>query len=579
MPDKIKEIKTIFKSFDLKGSEEELLLSLNQFEQRTLSFTSNISCYIVIMWMKNIFLQKMNHWARSEELLDKALTIASNNSDTFFIKWELKIYLSLGYIHQTQCNYIDADYFLQKALTLAENNDHLSKFLGEICSLLADVNFRLNLYSSAKRYVTQEKNVAFKNYESQKKKRESAIIYGYSLINYCRIKRLIGLVDNTLSPSIEEALSIVTSIDYQKGILRAKLEYAQLQFVMNFTEKALIIIQEIESSLLERRMMKDYFEAGLLAARIHRKMLDYGLSEEKLEILISFAQKNNLDHAQIMSDVYYIMGDIRYETDREEDAFDLFKLSAKIGMVGGVKRNIIRAFNAARLIDKIKAKELLTSDLVYQDTQFVRNRLSKQVSPFIQYKTKAKLFASTLFVDIAGFSSLMKKSDEKMTIKLIDELIDRLCIVIYQNNGYIDKFLGDGFMAIFEHGDNLDPNIALNGIKASVDMNRAIKNKNRRFKEVYGLDTDITFRMGMSTGEIYAIFLGNYIKREFTYLGNAVNLASKLESVASRQGLLLDPDTYALTKNRIIAQKKVLTLPSLGKSTVFHFSRIKRDKE
>jgi adenylate cyclase len=218
----------------------------------------------------------------------------------------------------------------------------------------------------------------------------------------------------------------------------------------------------------------------------------------------------------------------------------------------------------------------LTSDLVYQDATFVRNRLAKQINPFVRAKTKAKLYASTLFVDIVGFSNLMKNSDEQLTIQMIDELIDRLCIIIYRNNGYIDKFLGDGFMVIFEHGESLDHNVVLNAIKAGVDMNRAVNIKNRRFKEAYNLDTNISFRMGMSTDEIYAIFLGNYIKREFTYLGNAVNLAAKLESLAEREGLLIDQNTHDLVKEKIVSKQKTNNLSSVGGSNVFHFHRLKR---
>jgi class 3 adenylate cyclase len=313
--------------------------------------------------------------------------------------------------------------------------------------------------------------------------------------------------------------------------------------------------------------------------RFIRRCWTSGWQRDKLAELVKVSKSHSLDQAQIMSDIFFLMGQIRYETARENQALDLLKQSAKIGMLGGVKRNIVRAFNAVRRIDNQQAKELLTSDLVYQDSDFVRNRLSKQVNPFMQTKTRAKLYASTLFVDIAGFSSLMKQSDEQMTVKMIDELIDRLCIVIYQNDGYIDKFLGDGFMAIFEHGDRLDAEAALCGIRASVDMNRAIRNKNRRFKEVYQLDHDITFRMGMSTGEIYAIFLGNYIKREFTYLGNAVNLASKLESVAEKQGLFIDRNTHDLIADGIHADEKEVELPSFGKTRVYHFHRLKRNDE
>jgi len=82
--------------------------------------------------------------------------------------------------------------------------------------------------------------------------------------------------------------------------------------------------------------------------------------------------------------------------------------------------------------------------------------------------------------------------------------------------------------------------------------------------------------MGMSTGEIYALFLGNFIKREFTYLGNAVNLASKLESLADKKGLLIDRATYDLVRDVIIGDKKELKLPGFGLSKAFRFSRFKR---
>ncbi|MCP4023466.1 MAG: adenylate/guanylate cyclase domain-containing protein, partial [Desulfobacteraceae bacterium] len=358
---------------------------------------------------------------------------------------------------------------------------------------------------------------------------------------------------------------------------KAKLEQAQLNFAMNFAETALTQAQEIENALLENKMHKAYLKAGLLIAIIHETFLDYTIAEKKLHEVIITASRNNYGQAQMMSDVYFVMGSVCYDTNREELALKYFRSSAKIGMLGGVKKNIVRAFNAARLIDKYKAKELLTTDLVYKDAAFTRNRLAKQASPFIISKSKVKLYASTLFVDIAGFSKLMKRSDEKLTVKMVDELVDRLCIVIYKNNGYIDKFLGDGFMAIFEHGENLAPKVALDAIRASVDMNRAINVKNRRFKSEYNFDTDISFRMGMSTGEIYAIFLGNYIKREFTYMGNAVNLASKLESVAKTKALLLDDTTHTLVRDKIISTKRVLKLPSLGKSTVYEFERLRKN--
>jgi len=141
MSDKINKIKAIFKSFELKGSKEELLAYLKSFEEQTSDFQEDIPCKVVTMWMKNIFLQHLNYFPRAEELLDKALTIATSNSDKFYVKWELKIYMSLGYIHQVQCNYIDADYFLNKALKLAEQQTHLAKVSSKLAALKNMLNF------------------------------------------------------------------------------------------------------------------------------------------------------------------------------------------------------------------------------------------------------------------------------------------------------------------------------------------------------------------------------------------------------------------------------------------------------
>ncbi len=239
MTAKIKKLKSIFKKIDLKGTKVKILDELIKFERQTTEYKSDPKCDIVILWMKNIILQNLNYFARAEELLDEALTKIIKINDKAFQKWKLKIYLSLAYIHQAQCNYIDADYYLKEAQLITDADPSLSKFLGEICSLLADVNLHLNEYTQARKYVDLEVTASFQKYQDQKKDKASSIIYAYSLINFCRVKREIGLVDNTLAQTISKALGITETIQYEKGLLKAKLEQAQRNFVMNFAEIAL----------------------------------------------------------------------------------------------------------------------------------------------------------------------------------------------------------------------------------------------------------------------------------------------------------------------------------------------------
>ncbi|MEE8414731.1 MAG: adenylate/guanylate cyclase domain-containing protein, partial [Desulfobacterales bacterium] len=235
--------------------------------------------------------------------------------------------------------------------------------------------------------------------------------------------------------------------------------------------------------------------------------------------------------------------------------------------------------NASWLIDQYKANDLLGSDLVYGDATFVRNRVERKISPFKESRTKVKLFASTMFVDIVNFSSMMLKSDENLTVKMVDELIDRMYLIIYQHGGYIDKFLGDGFMAIFEHGKTIQQKTAFNTIKSAVDILRALKHKNYKLKKNYGVHENINVRIGISTGEIYALLLGNYIKTEFTYLGNSVNLASKLESQAASHYMLIDEDTNLLLKNLIRSTPEQVDIPGLGKTNAYRVIQLARTAE
>jgi class 3 adenylate cyclase len=103
-----------------------------------------------------------------------------------------------------------------------------------------------------------------------------------------------------------------------------------------------------------------------------------------------------------------------------------------------------------------------------------------------------------------------------------------------------------------------------------------LKHKNRKLGAVYGADTKINVRIGISTGEIFAMILGNYIKTEFTYLGNSVNLASKLESRASNHFMLIDEETYLQAKDRIVSEPEIITIPGLGKTSVHKVLRLAR---
>ena len=74
MSDKIRELKAIFNSFDLKGTKETLEDSLSRFEARIAPYSDPLECQVASLWMKNIFLQAMEKYPEAEALLEQALS-------------------------------------------------------------------------------------------------------------------------------------------------------------------------------------------------------------------------------------------------------------------------------------------------------------------------------------------------------------------------------------------------------------------------------------------------------------------------------------------------------------------------
>ena len=577
----VNKIDAIFESYGLQGSREGLLKNLAHFERELASLSQHKHNSALINWYKSRFLQETGNFSRAEQLLDEALTILEKETDQGFLQWKLKTYISLGHVHAAQRNYRDVEFYLKQAVDLAEAEPSLSKYRGKIYSFLGRIKVTLQRFSQARTYIVLEKETAYEEYMQDLSDDASSVgvRYAHSLVNYVRIHRLLDLADNNLVHYLKDAHSLFTKFRHEHGIFRVQLEQAELDCSLKQHDKALAAALGLEKTLIKHGLYREAMESILLSVKVYQTMLEYYQAEKKLNDLLTLAKKYGLEQELATADAFYEMGTTLYATNREEEAFEFFRHSAKLAMVLGINPLIIRAFNTARNIDKHKAEELLHVDLIYRDAAFVKKRFVQNSYPFATFKTKVKTFASTLFVNIAGFSTLIKRANDEQAIKMIDELIDRLCLIVYQNHGYIDTFQGDGFVAIFEHGHAAQVETAFNAVSTGADIQRALIHKNRKLHNAYGVGNTIAVRMGVSTGEIYAIVLGNYVKREFTYLGRSVGLASGLQDQNSAPGMFIDDTTFRLIKDRVVTDRDTATIPASGESPVYRVSRLARTRE
>lgn len=144
-----------------------------------------------------------------------------------------------------------------------------------------------------------------------------------------------------------------------------------------------------------------------------------------------------------------------------------------------------------------------------------------------------KVEATMLFSDIAGFTTLSEQRQPEEISRLINIYMTAMTGIILANNGTIDKFIGDAIMA-FWGAPAHDPQHALNACKAAIAMQERLVSLNAELRET-GLP-ELEIRIGINSGTVIAGNMGSNDLFDYTVIGDAVNLASRLEGANKEFG-------------------------------------------
>lgn len=137
-----------------------------------------------------------------------------------------------------------------------------------------------------------------------------------------------------------------------------------------------------------------------------------------------------------------------------------------------------------------------------------------------------------LFSDIAAYSTLSERVEPGPLVDDLNRYFSRMTEIVQAHGGFVDKFIGDGILAIF--GAPLSrPNAALDAVQASLAMIESLQ-KEPLF---IGGDGRIAIRIGLHSGEAIVGNIGSPQRFNYTVMGDAVNVASRLEGVGKHYGV------------------------------------------
>jgi len=157
--------------------------------------------------------------------------------------------------------------------------------------------------------------------------------------------------------------------------------------------------------------------------------------------------------------------------------------------------------------------------------------------------------ATIVFIDIRGFTKLADQLDPEKAIEIINNIFEPIVGLIDKYGGSINKFLGDGLMAIFgapfSHED--DPERAA---RASLEIMKSIE-ENGKIK-IGNKVKNLKARIGINTGLCISGEIGSASRKEFTVIGDTVNLASRLQANATPGKILIGEKTFHRIKDNFI---------------------------
>jgi len=169
---------------------------------------------------------------------------------------------------------------------------------------------------------------------------------------------------------------------------------------------------------------------------------------------------------------------------------------------------------------------------------------------------------TVLFADIRGFTAFSENEKPERVVSLLNDYFSAMTEIIFDHGGTLDKYIGDGLMALFG-APTTTPADAVNAVMAAVAMQRRIVTLNEELTTKGFSPVDVG--MGLHTGEATIGYIGSEQRSEYTAIGDTVNLAARLESNSKGGQILISSecaqaagDIFPLIKHEPLSVKNRL---------------------
>jgi adenylate cyclase len=182
------------------------------------------------------------------------------------------------------------------------------------------------------------------------------------------------------------------------------------------------------------------------------------------------------------------------------------------------------------------------------------NLVEQIVSGALQLdKAGTKRVVTMLFADIRGFTSMSERTAPEEMVKTLNEYFEMMVDVLFAHGGTLDKYVGDEVIGLFGAPVTL-PDAPLRAVRCGLEMQRALGEFNR-IRAANGQEP-IHVGIGINTGPVIAGAIGSSRTLQYTVIGDPVNLASRLCSVAKAGEVIISEYTMRLVHDDVLLEPR-----------------------
>jgi len=153
--------------------------------------------------------------------------------------------------------------------------------------------------------------------------------------------------------------------------------------------------------------------------------------------------------------------------------------------------------------------------------------------------------ATVIFADLSGFTNLAERLDPEVVTSFLNDLMKELIDAVYQCGGMVNQIIGDCVMAVFGAPIALEDDAA-RALRAALAMRERLEPFNKRWLDQ--LKEPLALHTGISSGMVVAANVGSNLRMSYTIIGDVVNVASRLQAMATPGQILGNQGTYRLTR-------------------------------